>query len=82
MHNNANIPMEMIESDMPLTFLGYGLLTGLRRRRAAIAAASGCGASGASIAPRRSSPPTSTASSFRPFGLDGGEPAALERALL
>jgi N-methylhydantoinase B len=27
MHNNANIPMEMIESDMPLTFLGYGLLT-------------------------------------------------------
>src|SRR5262249_47063474 len=26
MHNNANIPMEMIESDMPLTFLGYGLL--------------------------------------------------------
>jgi N-methylhydantoinase B/oxoprolinase/acetone carboxylase alpha subunit len=27
MHNNANIPVEMIESDMPLTFLGYGLLT-------------------------------------------------------
>src|SRR5258705_8238064 len=27
MHNNANIPMEMIESDMPVTFLGYGLLT-------------------------------------------------------
>jgi N-methylhydantoinase B/oxoprolinase/acetone carboxylase alpha subunit len=27
MHNNANIPMEMIESDMPLTLLGYGLLT-------------------------------------------------------
>jgi N-methylhydantoinase B len=26
MHNNANIPMEMIESDMPITFLGYGLL--------------------------------------------------------
>ena len=26
MHNNANIPMEMIESDMPLTFLGYGLI--------------------------------------------------------
>ncbi len=26
MHNNSNIPIEMIESDMPLTFLGYGLL--------------------------------------------------------
>ena len=25
MHNNSNIPIEMIESDMPLTFLGYGL---------------------------------------------------------
>src|SRR5215475_4587104 len=27
MHKNSNIPIEMIESDMPLTFLGYGLLT-------------------------------------------------------
>ena len=27
MHNNSNIPIEMIESDMPVTFLGYGLLT-------------------------------------------------------
>jgi N-methylhydantoinase B len=27
MHNNANIPIEMIECDMPLTVLGYGLLT-------------------------------------------------------
>ena len=26
MHNNANIPLEMIESDMPLTFMGYGLM--------------------------------------------------------
>jgi N-methylhydantoinase B len=26
MHNNANIPIEMIESDTPLTILGYGLL--------------------------------------------------------
>ena len=63
MHNNANIPMEMIESDMPLTFLGYGLLPGFRRARGATAAASGCGASGASTARPRSSPPTSTASS-------------------
>ena len=50
---------------------------GFRRAPGAIAAASGCGASGASIARRRSSPPTSTASSFRPFGLAGGVPAAL-----
>ena len=26
-HNNSNIPIEMIESDVPLTLLGYGLLT-------------------------------------------------------
>ena len=26
MHNNANIPIEMIESDTPLTILRYGLL--------------------------------------------------------
>ena len=63
MHNNANIPMEMIESDMPLTFLGYGLLTGLRAAPAGIAAASGCGASGASIVRWRSCRPISTASS-------------------
>ena len=34
MHNNANIPIEMIESDMPLTFLGYGLLPGFGGRGA------------------------------------------------
>ncbi len=28
MHNNASIPVEMIESDMPITFTGYGLLPG------------------------------------------------------
>ena len=28
MHNNSNIPVEMIESDTPLTVLGYGLLPG------------------------------------------------------
>ena len=26
MHNNSNIPVEMIESDLPLTMTGYGLL--------------------------------------------------------
>jgi N-methylhydantoinase B len=28
MHNNSNIPAEMIESEMPLTIVGYGLLSG------------------------------------------------------
>jgi N-methylhydantoinase B len=28
MHNNASIPVEMVESDMPITYLGYGLLAG------------------------------------------------------
>jgi len=28
MHNNSNIPAEMIESEMPLTILAYGLLPG------------------------------------------------------
>ena len=26
MHNNANIPIEMVESELPLTIVGYGLL--------------------------------------------------------
>ena len=82
MHNNANIPMEMIESDMPLTFLGYGLLTdsggaGPASRRARAVAR---------VAHRL--PALAQLSTnldrfkFRPFGLDGGEPAAAERALL
>lgn len=28
MHNNASIPIEMIESDLPITFTGYGLVPG------------------------------------------------------
>ncbi len=28
MHNNAAIPIEMIEADVPVTFLGYGLVPG------------------------------------------------------
>ena len=28
MHNNANIPVEMIESELPLTIVQYGLLPG------------------------------------------------------
>ncbi len=33
MHNNASIPIEMIESDTPLTIAGYGFLPDFRRRR-------------------------------------------------
>jgi N-methylhydantoinase B len=28
MHNNANIPVEMIESELPLTIMRYGILPG------------------------------------------------------
>ena len=28
MHNNANIPVEMVESELPLTITQYGLLSG------------------------------------------------------
>ena len=63
MHNNANIPMEMIESDMPLTFLGYGLLTDTGRCRPASRRARASGANGGSIARWRSFRPISIASS-------------------
>jgi N-methylhydantoinase B len=75
MHNNANIPMEMIESDMPLTFLGYGLLPdsgGAGRHRGGLGL----------WREWRIDCPTAQLSTnldrfkFRPFGLDGGEPAA------
>src|SRR5215470_826576 len=79
MHNNANIPMEMIESDMPLTFLGYGLLTdsgGPGRQR---------GGLGLWREWRIDSATAQLSTNldrfkFRPFGLAGGE-AAVASAL-
>jgi N-methylhydantoinase B/oxoprolinase/acetone carboxylase alpha subunit len=75
MHNNSNIPIEMIESDMPLTFLGYGLLAdsgGPGRYR---------GGLGLWREWRIDSPAAQLSTNldrfkFPPFGLAGGEAAA------
>ncbi len=71
----ANIPMEMIESDMPVTFLGYGLLTdtgGPGRWRGGLGLwrewRINCAMAQLSTNLDRFK--------FRPFGLAGGEPAA------
>ena len=75
MHNNASIPMEMIESDVPLTFLGYGLVPG----------SGGNGRHRGGLGLTRSwridsDSATFTAQMdrfrFRPFGLAGGEAGA------
>ena len=75
MHNNSNIPIEMIESDMPLTLLGYGLLVdsgGAGRQR---------GGLGLWREWRIDSTFAQLSTNldrfkFRPFGLTGGEAAA------
>jgi N-methylhydantoinase B/oxoprolinase/acetone carboxylase alpha subunit len=81
MHNNANIPMEMIESDMPLTFLGYGLLPdsgGAGRHRGGLGLwrewRIDCPAAQLSTNLDRFKLP--------PFGLDGGAPASLSTLTL
>jgi N-methylhydantoinase B len=74
-HNNSNIPIEMIESDMPLTLLGYGLLVdsgGAGRQR---------GGLGLWREWRIDSTFAQLSTNldrfkFRPFGLTGGEAAA------
>jgi N-methylhydantoinase B/oxoprolinase/acetone carboxylase alpha subunit len=81
MHNNANIPIEMIESDMPLTFLGYGLLPdsgGAGRHRGGLGLwrewRIDCTAAQLSTNLDRFKLP--------PFGLDGGLPASLSTLTL
>jgi N-methylhydantoinase B len=81
MHNNANIPMEMIESDMPLTFLGYGLLPdsgGAGRQRGGLGLwrewRIDCASAQLSTNLDRFK--------FAPFGLDGGLPASLSTLIL
>src|SRR6266446_2660995 len=75
MHNNANIPMEMIESDMPVTFMGYGLLTDT-------GGPGRCGGGWGLWREWRINCAMAQLSTnldrfkFRPFGLAGGEPAA------
>jgi len=81
MHNNANIPMEMIESDMPLSFLGYGLLTdsgGAGRHRGGL----GLWREWRIDCPAAQLSTNLDRFKFRPFGLDGGEPAALSALYL
>jgi N-methylhydantoinase B len=81
MHNNANIPMEMIESDMPLTFLGYGLLTdsgGAGRHRGGL----GLWREWRIDCPVAQLSTNLDRFKFRPFGLHGGEPAALSALYL
>jgi N-methylhydantoinase B len=75
MHNNANIPMEMIESDMPLTFLGYGLLAdsgGAGRHRGGL----GLWREWRVDCPLAQLSANLDRFKFRPFGLAGGEAAA------
>jgi len=81
MHNNANIPMEMIESDMPLTFLGYGLLPdsgGAGRQRGGL----GLWREWRIDCPAAQLSTNLDRFKFPPFGLDGGEPAALSALYL
>lgn len=73
MHNNSNIPVEMIESEMPLSVVAYGLLPGsggAGRQR---------GGLGLFREWRVDSPEAVFSANaerfrFRPYGLDGGEP--------
>jgi N-methylhydantoinase B len=75
MHNNASIPVEMIESSMPITVVEYGLAPGT----------GGDGRCRGGLGLRRAWRIDSEAAAFtgqmdrfrfRPFGLDGGGPGA------
>ena len=73
MHNNASIPIEMIEADVPLTVTGYGLIDGsggAGRQR---------GGLGLFREWRVDSPAAVFTANlerfkFQPYGLEGGEP--------
>jgi N-methylhydantoinase B/oxoprolinase/acetone carboxylase alpha subunit len=81
MHNNSNIPIEMIEQELPLTFLGYGLRPdsgGAGRRRG------GLGLWREWRIESAHAQLTTNLDRFRfpPFGLAGGEPGALSALYL
>ena len=80
MHNNSNIPIEMIEGDTPITVVGYGLMQ-IQAVPGGSVAGSGFGGSGASSRPRRGSRQTSIASGFRPSGWPAGAGARLSAPL-
>lgn len=81
MHNNSNIPAEMIESELPLTITRYGLLPG----------SGGAGRYRGGLGLVRewridAQEAVFTANAerfrFRPYGLAGGEPGSAGRLLL
>ena len=81
MHNNANIPVEMIESELPLTILEYGILPGT--------AGAGRYRGGHGLVREwrvDCADAVFTANlerfKFRPYGLAGGEPGSLGRLWL
>ena len=81
MHNNSNIPAEMIESELPLTIARYGLLPGsggAGRYRG------GLGLVREWRIDAREAVFTANAERFRfrPYGLAGGEPGSAGRLLL
>ena len=80
MHNNANIPVEMIESELPLTITEYGLLPGTG------GAGRFRGGEGLVREWRIDCPSAVFTANlerfkFRPYGLAGGEPGSAGRLL-
>lgn len=81
MHNNANIPVEMIESELPLSIVRYGVLPGT--------AGDGEFRGGLGLVREwRVDCPEAVFTAnldrfkFRPYGLAGGEPGAVGRLFL
>ena len=75
MHNNANIPMEMIESDMPLTFWATDCCP-IQAAPAGSAAGLGLWREWRIDCPMAQLSTNLDRFKFRPFGLAGGGPAA------
>ena len=81
MHNNANIPVEMIESDMPLALTGYGLVPdsgGAGQHRGGL----GLWREWRIDCPRAAFTCNLDRFKFAPYGLAGGGPASRGRLLL
>jgi len=81
MHNNASIPMEMIESEMPLSFTRYGLLPdtgGPGKHRGGL----GLVREWRVDAERATFTAQMDRFRYRPYGLQGGKPGAAGRLTL
>jgi N-methylhydantoinase B len=81
MHNNANIPLEMVEAGMPLSFTGYGLLPGsggAGERRGGL----GLFREWRVDAERATMTAQMDRFRHRPYGLAGGEPGSAGRLVL